>query len=371
MRVADNSLYSQVNDNLANNRAEMADLQNKSATQKRVTKPSDDPVAASRVLAAKTDVTGLKQYAKDLNYAQSFLNFTDQSLDEMTQVIARVKELSLGQASDAGANAVTRKVVGTEVEQLISQVIKIGNRKLGDRYIFGGYKTTEAPFDQNGSYSGDDGEIMINVDKGSFVSMNVPGSRVFLGKGLSKDGISHSNGKQPETIAELRASIAQQEQIKNKESNQNQIEPLSIDPNTNVSLRGPASVNANQNNSKVGVENNVESGNRNVFTVLKRLEVALKTNDKYSVQDSLEDIDKALSQVVLTRSQIGSRSMSLSGAYETLQKGKVDAEGMVSQLQDVDLYKVVSDINKTESTLQATLATSGKLIQPSLMDFLN
>ena len=49
MRIADKMQFSQINQNVQKNRAEMSDLQNQAATQKRITKPSDDPLAASRV----------------------------------------------------------------------------------------------------------------------------------------------------------------------------------------------------------------------------------------------------------------------------------------------------------------------------------
>lgn len=81
-------------------------------------------------------------------------------------------------------------------------------------------------------------------------------------------------------------------------------------------------------------------------------------------------MDDAIQQVVLTRSQVGSRGMTLDALVQTLEKQKVESQITVSQLEDADIFSTVSDINKTESTLQATLQTSGKLIQPTLMDFL-
>lgn len=92
--------------------------------------------------------------------------------------------------------------------------------------------------------------------------------------------------------------------------------------------------------------------------------------DKTGVQESLEVLDEAISQVVLSRSQIGSRVMTLNTAKETLTQGKLESKNTISNLEDADIYEVVSNINKTEDTLKATLATSGKLMTPSLMDFL-
>ena len=74
MRIADKMQFDQVKGNLQKNRAQMSELQNQAATQKRVTKPSDDPLAASRVLSNRIDLQGNKQFLKNLNYAKSFLN---------------------------------------------------------------------------------------------------------------------------------------------------------------------------------------------------------------------------------------------------------------------------------------------------------
>lgn len=348
MRIADKMAYEQVNSNIGKNRSQMSELQNQAATQKRLTKPSIDPVAAARVLSNKIDLQGNRQYAKSLNYAKSFLEYTDQSLSEITENLVRAKELALAQASDTSANEQTRQVVATEVEQLFNQLVQIGNRKLGERFIFGGYKTNDAPFMPDGDYKGDKGEILIHTDKESFVAMNIPGSKVFLGEGLRGDGISHLTSEQPKTIEELK---------------QQQIEAKQLEQKSQAQLRGPASV------GDEGAKVETKSG-MNLFKVMKQFEIALRTNDKEGVQDILNELDEAISQVVLARATVGSRGMALDNLAQSLEKAKVDSQIMVSQLEDADVFQTVSDINKTQSTLQATLESSGKLIQPSLLQFL-
>ena len=143
MRIADKMAFEQVRLNLGKNRSQMADLQNQAATQKRVTKPSDDPVAASRVLSSRIELQGNNQYLKNVDYAKSFLEYSDQSLGELAQHLMRAKELTIGQANDASSNASSRAVVAAEIRQIYNQVVQIGNRKLGERSIFSGYKTIE------------------------------------------------------------------------------------------------------------------------------------------------------------------------------------------------------------------------------------
>src|SRR5690606_23681066 len=193
----------QVNKAIGKNRSTMNDLQNQAATQKRITKPSDDPVDASRVLFARVEQRGTEQYIKNLNYAKSFLDFTEQSLAELTEILLRAKELAIAQSNDASSHPQTRKIVAAEVKQLHDQAIQIGNRKLGERFIFGGFKTTAPPFTDKGDYVGDRGEMKVHIDKDNFLAMNVPGSLIFEGKGLSKDGMTFHSLRQPRTVEEL------------------------------------------------------------------------------------------------------------------------------------------------------------------------
>jgi flagellar hook-associated protein 3 FlgL len=351
MRIADKMRYGQVDKNIGKNRSEMASLQNQAATQKRVTKPSDDPLAASRVLSNRIDLQGNKQFTKSLGYAKSFLEYTDQSLGDLSEVIMRAKELAISQSNDASANEESRRVVATEIEQLYNQMVNIGNRKLGDRFIFGGFKTQSAPFDEKGHYNGDVGEMNIHIDKEAFLPMNIPGGRVFLGQGIDRNGSVKNYPQQAKTIEEYdKQQVELQEQAA-------------------VEARGPASIGGLRTGLDVTPPNELASG-VNVFNVLKDLETALRTNDKQGVQDTLDYLDDALSQVVLTRSQVGSRGMALDNYMQTNEKAKVDNQAGISQLEDADVFQTVSDISKTEATLQATLQTSGKIIEKSLLDFL-
>jgi len=361
VRIADKMQYNQVNQNLTKNRTEMNELQNQAATQKRINKPSDDPLASARVLAARTEERGNQQYIKNINNAKSFLEFTDQSLSELSEILMRAKELAISQSNDASGNEQSRQVTASEVEQIYNQSVQIGNRKLGERYIFGGYKTQTAPFNQSGEYFGDDGDMKIGTHKDSFVAMNIPGNKVFLGKGLTGDGVVRSRYESPKTTDELR-------DFKNEET-QRQETNKEIEENY-VDTRAPASVYRAQRIGSPSKDPVTGSGGINVFQTLKGLEISMRTNDKEGIQESLDTLDQAISQVVLARSEVGARIMSVNNTTDTLQKAVVDNKTTASQLEDVELFDVVSQMNKSDSALRATLETSGKVIQPSLLDFL-
>ncbi|NQZ00380.1 MAG: flagellar hook-associated protein FlgL [Bdellovibrionales bacterium] len=364
--------FEQVNTNLRKNRSSLSELQNQAATQKRVTKPSDDPIAAQRVLGARIDLTGAEQFDKSLNYAKSFLDFTDQSLGELTDILVRAKELAISQANDASASSQSRRITAREISQGYDQMVQIGNRKLGERFIFGGFKTQAAPFTNAGIYSGDDGEMQIQIDKQAFLPMNIPGAKVFLGEGHGALGVTKGTPEQANTIEKF---IEDEKRTARRERQGKGTAPTGVDNSETVKTRGPASTKDFTNPGQFDPAKNTalrpdQAEGENLFSTIEKLYVSLNTNDKTGIQNAIEDLDRAVSQVVMARAQVGARSMALNSARTSLGKSKVDHAAIISELEDVDVFKTVSDINKTETTLKATLQTSGKLIQPSLLDFL-
>jgi flagellar hook-associated protein 3 FlgL len=360
MRVTDKMGFDQSVRNLQKNRSEMSELQNQAATQKRLTKPSDDPVAAARILGTRTEDRGFQQFQKNINVARSFLEYSDQALGEMSEILMRTKELALQQASDAASGPETRRIAAEEVGQAFSQSVQIGNRKLGERYIFGGYQTMQQPFDLKGNYYGDDGDMNVVINKDASIAMNIPGGQVFLGRGISADGLLRARIEPPLTRPTL-------EEFQQKEIDRSQ--EIERGQEQEVQLRSLASVNKPQAVGARSVSSS-ESQGVNVLGVLKDLEISLRTNDKTEIQDSIDQLDLALSQVVHGRAQVGARIQNLNSTQDSIQKSLVENKALASQLEDVELYQLVSDINKNESTLKATLETSGRMIQHSLLDFL-
>ena len=361
MRIADKMGYEQVNANLGKNRSELAELQNEASLQKRVTKPSDDPLAAARILSGRSEITGTTQFLKNINNAKTFLEYSEQSLGELNDTLVRAKELAIGQANDASANSVSREATSAEVGQLFNQAVQIGNRKLGERYLFGGFRTHKPPFDPEGGYHGDEGQMHINVGKDSKIPMNIAGSHIFLGREEKKQ-------KDPMFARlELNGPQVEKEMKHAEQVLEHKLEKVENKAEEVLSLRGPASVGEEK---PVNLSGEWNTKSVNIFKVLKDLEIGMKTNDKGAIQDSLDRIDGAIAQVIFARAQIGSRVSSMNAATDTAMKDQVAAKTMVSNLEDVDTFQLVSDINKNESTLKATLETSGKLIQPSLLDFL-
>lgn len=358
MRVSDKMQQAQVLNNLNKNRTELSNLQNQASSLKKVTKPSDDPTGTSRILANRTDSSNMTQFDKNIFLGKSFLETTETVLSQMGDTIVRAKELALQAANDTNAG-MPREMIASEVEQIYNSIVELSNRRFGERYIFAGHKTTEAPFTKDGKYMGDNGQIQIQNLEGQFMPINLVGSQVFLGEDLSYGGNVSREQNIPLTVEDLQKyKIDQIEaEFQKEEAQEHQLE-----------TRGPANVGSVQRISERDPVTNARGVN--VFQTIMGLEAALRTNDKMGIQESLETLDQAMNQVNLARAEVGGRTNQLIATSESIQRGIVDNKAYNSQIEDADVFQVMTEINKSNQTLEATLSTSQKFMSQSLLDFL-
>jgi flagellar hook-associated protein 3 FlgL len=333
MRVGENSTLNTVRDSLNRSRLRMADLQKQNATMKRVNNPSDDPVGNVKLMTIKGETLDNAQFERNSNLAKTFLNYTDTSLEEMTNLLLRAKELALGQASSAANGAESRVMVAEEIKNIQAEMGALSNRKLGDRYIFSGYRTSTQPFDENGQYHGDDGKIMVEVQKDVFVGMNIPGKDLFYGTAKTKN--PHQG----------------------------------INPGANA-LPGRAPAADGQPEGPVSTAAGSRNPQEDVFAALDALRVGLMTNDVDMIRSTLEPLDAIRDRVITTRAQVGARMSGIDNAIANMGKKNVFNSELQSNIEDADIIQVVSDMAREETVLKASLQASNKLIQPTLLEFL-
>lgn len=358
MRISDKMNQNQFLNNIQKNRTELSGLQNQAATMKRINKPSDDPVGAAKALQNRTENKNLEQFDRNILFATSFLENSESTLSQVGEVIVRAKELAMQGASDTNGG-LPRSMIAEEISQISRSIVEMSNRRFGDRYIFAGYNTTTQPFTPDGEYRGDNGQIQIQNHKGQFLPMNLTGAQVFLGEELGYDASIKKQWEVPTTIEEL-------QNYKVAEA-QKEVE-YEMELAEEVATRGPADVGRVQRlgdsdpiSGKTGV---------NIFSIMTTLEAALRTNDKFGIQSVLEPLDQALNQINLARAEIGGRLNQLSATSEGIQKNVVENKAQNSLIEDADLFKVMTDLNKADTALKATLETSNKVMNQSLLDFL-
>jgi flagellar hook-associated protein 3 FlgL len=351
-RVPEFLMYNKSQEAVTNVRDAMMKNQEKAVTGKRVNKPSDDPVNAMRSVMLKTQLQRDEQVSQNLEIAGNIVNITDSTLAELSDVIARAKELAIQMSSTSNANDDVREAATKEIEQLRLRAIQLGNTRLGDRYIFGGYRTEAPPFDEGGNYFGDSGTFQIEVDKGQRLAVNLPGLYPFFG------------------ISDL-----PDQTVKEGDAEGENVGPQ---PNVAAGMRSPASLVAERRGLDIQDQDNQEEWKKlqggtgvNVFFVLQNFNDALKAGDVKQVQGSLDGLDNAFKQVLQSRAMVGARQNAFRLSTEGVEISKETGLSLISNAEDADTLKVYSEISKNENSLKSALEINKKILTPSLLHFLD
>lgn len=314
----------------------MENLQVQASTLRKLNQPSDDPIGTAKVLEVRTDKVNNDQYQLNARMAETFLNNSDHALADLSEIAVRAKEIAINQASGPSSNEDTRIGVAEEVTQLFKQAIATANRRVGERYLFGGYKTLKPPVDPEGNYLGDDGLVMVEVAKDVFMTMNVPGVDAF--------------NTNPRMSYEGQGVYG---------------EPIRRPANEKDSKEAQRAQDSTERNEPISNKENV-----NLFDELQSLRISLLTGDLEALRGGLERLDSIHSKLVSTRAKLGSRVQGLQSMSQAIERHNLTNATLTSQLEDADMAQVVSDLNKEETIFRSSLATSKRLIQPTLLDFL-
>ncbi len=134
--MQNNSLY-----NINNNKVARDKLSTMMATQKKITKPSDDPVIAIRALRLRTSVSEMTQfYEKNAPDANSWLDVTAQALKTINDVLTDMGKLAnKGNNKDFGSEDL--QVLLGQLKALRDEFYSTGNTDYAGRYIFTGFRT--------------------------------------------------------------------------------------------------------------------------------------------------------------------------------------------------------------------------------------
>lgn len=174
MRVTQSMLSNNLLRNLSNNYNKMGKLQDQLTTQKRITRPSDDPVVAMLGLGYRDSLNKVQQYSRNISEATNWLDSTDDAISQGVKVLQRIRELTV-QASNGTYEEGQRGAIAVEVDQLKEQLETIAQTQVGGKYIFNGENTNKAP--AVGNFS--DGDIELEIFDGIKLNVNTKGSELF------------------------------------------------------------------------------------------------------------------------------------------------------------------------------------------------
>ena len=111
-------------------------------------------------------------------------------------------------------------------------------------------------------------------------------------------------------------------------------------------------------------------GGRNLIPILQRLEQAMLLNDVSAIRGLIDNLNDVVDTTTALRGQVGARANLVLSTRTSLEQSNFDTQIMLSNAQDADMVKAVSELALLQTAYEATIKSSASIIQPSLLDFL-
>ena len=166
---------------LFQNRADTMQTQERIATQKKIEKPSDNPVGFSRAERLREAYRQNEVFMKNIDDSEGWMDNTSSLLDQLHQyAMDAVTQASHG--LDAVTTDDVRQAIASQLTGILQEAVSVGNSTYMGKNVFAGTETKiEQPFQQNGldvSYGGNDGKIKRRISKQIVMDLNVSGNEI-------------------------------------------------------------------------------------------------------------------------------------------------------------------------------------------------
>lgn len=141
MRITNMMLRNNSLSNVGKAKAQLlkADLQYTS--QRKIQRPSDDPVIAVRALKYRTQVSEITQYVeKNIQDAYGWMNVTESALGNIDSIFTTMKGL-MDQGANGPLTASDRSDIAGVLREEVNHIYEEANSDYAGRYVFTGYRT--------------------------------------------------------------------------------------------------------------------------------------------------------------------------------------------------------------------------------------
>lgn len=109
--------------------------------------------------------------------------------------------------------------------------------------------------------------------------------------------------------------------------------------------------------------------NQGLFNTLQQIENEL-ANPTSNLDNLLSQLDGHLNDVLAERAELGARVNRLELVEQRLSEQQLIAKRMISDNEDADIEKIITELKSQESVHRAALSVGARIIQPTLVDFL-
>ena len=376
--------------------AALDQTQRQISSGRRILKPSDDPIAASRSLEIRESLSRLTQFDRNAGIAMNRLAQEEAALTSVNDVLQRVRELAL-QANNATQSNESRGQIAVEMRQLLDNLVQLANQKDGNgRFMFAGNLEEVVPVTRGVAgfqYNGDQGQRLLQVGESRQVADGDPGSDVFFrirrgngsfvlapAAGNNGSGVLGSGSVLDPTAwvpDQYTVTFTAADAYEVRNSGGALVSSGTWQDGDNIRFNG---IEFKLNGAPaVGDAFRVEpSGYQDVFTTVERLAAAIDSTvvDDTSraamsneINAGIIDVDQALGNVVDVRTRVGSRLAVIEKQVDTNGSFALTLEETLAGIEDLDYAEALSRLSLEATTLEAAQQSFVRTQQLSLFNY--
>lgn len=307
MKISTSALFDRSTEQMSSVQTSLAKSQAQLASSKQIVKPSDAPNEAASIQRLQSIMSRQDSYAETLTAVQTRLQGEETALQSVSNLLVRVKEISVQAASDT-LGATDRQALAIEMGGLRDQIVSLANTQdsMGN-YLFAGSRVSQPAFapDATGAltYQGDQTRMRVSVGDQRTVQINRSGSDAFV-----------------------------------------------------------RVVREDAKGEKTGI---------GFFKALDQLTVAVQNSDRVGMQRGIGEADDLQNGVTLALAQIGTDMNVVDAQTSVLDETRLSLNTTLSAIKDLDYAQAITQMNKQLLALEAAQSSFGKITKLSLFNYIN
>ena len=306
MKISTSYLYDRAVSQMTTSQTNLAKSQAQLSSGKNVLMPSDSPEEATAIQRLKSVIARQESFERAIDSAENRLKAEEIALDGVSNVLTRLKELSI-QASNDTCGPDDRAAIALEMQGLQDDLLSFANtRDVNGAYLFSGSRVTTPAFgrDESGQivYQGDETVNVVDVGDQRQLRANRTGTQVF-------------------------------ERV----------------------------VRTLPNGEQQGVS---------FFQSVQDLVQAVQSSDRTGMNRGIAELDRLSQGVALSLAQVGSDANVVDGQRLVLDETRLQLKTVLSKAEDLDYTEAVTKMQKQMLALEASQASFAQISRLSLFEYI-
>lgn len=395
MRISSSTLYDVNVAALNQQQSKLLHTQQQVSSGRRILTPADDPAAAALALEVSQADAANTQHGTNIDRAETSLTLSEGILQSVTSLLQDVQTTTVNAANSATLSNADRRMLASTLQSRLDELIVMANHtNATGNYLFSGFQGNTAPFAQTAAgvqYMGDDGKQMIQVSTAGQVAASDSGADIFMrikngngtfvvgpdptsnagtgnaGSGITDQGLvvnpSLLTGHNYQITFSVAAGVTTYGVTDTTTS-------TAVVPTGTSYISGqPITFDGMQMNITGAPANGDQftvapSTNESIFKTIGNLintlngpvitgNIASVTQMTANINTALNGLSRGLDNVLTVRSSMGARLRQLDSEKSTVSDLGLQYKEVLSQLQDVDYNKAITDLTQQQTSLTA------------------